>query len=177
MSDRIATLSKTLVALALGVSACAAHAVELRGFRGISWGDGSVALGAAVLVSQEGKVTCYQRERENLLFGDSELSGVRYCFEQDRLFLVSVESAQRPEVLAGEFGRTYGSPQRLADGRLSWQAKPGASGAEVLAVAQGRPGSSLMLYSTQFDRKAIQGTMQRLAAAPGADSRVAYLAK
>jgi hypothetical protein len=179
MSHRLATTSKLLkliAAAALGASALAAQAVELRGFRGISWGEAAVQLGEADAVSQEGDVTCYRRERENLLFGDTAVSGVQYCFHQDRLFLVSIESDAQGDALAGEFQRTYGEPQQVSAGRKVWAGKPGAARAELLPVVGGQPGSTLTLYATQFDRVALSKTLARIAAAP-AHTRVAYLAK
>jgi hypothetical protein len=156
MTHRTATVSKLFAVAALALSAVAAQAVEMRGFRGILWGEPSVQLGAAEVVSQDGEVSCYRRERENLLFGDSEVSSVRYCFVQDQLFFVSIDSDSATPVLANEFGRTYGKPQVQKAGRLVWGGKAGASRAEWLPQLSGQRGSTLMIYSSQFDRNAVK---------------------
>lgn len=159
---------------ALGASASAVQAVEMRGFRGVGWGEASVKLGEAVLVSRAGDVSCYQRDNENLMFGDSPVSHVSYCFKQDRLFLVSIESKQQASVLAGEFGRTYGQPSRGSDGRSVWAGHRGQAQAEV--VAQDARGSTLQVYSAGSERKSVEQARTMIAAVT-APRTVAYLAK
>lgn len=168
-------LRTTLAVLALGAAASAAQAVEMRGFRGVAWGEASIKLGEASLVSKSsGDVSCYQRENENLLFGDSPVSSIRFCFKQDRLFLVSIESAQQAGNLADEFGRTYGKPSRSSAGRSLWAAHRGQAQAEVLAQAP--TGSALHVYSAGSDRKAVEQALALIASAK-APQTVAYLAK
>ncbi len=170
-----AFLRTTLAVLALGAAASAAQAVEMRGFRGVAWGDASVKLGEATLVSKAGELSCYQRGNENLLFGDSPVNSVRFCFKQDRLFFVAIESAQQATVLAEEFGRTYGKPSRSSASRSVWAAHRGQAQAEVLAQAP--TGSALHVFSAGTERKAVEQALSLIAAAQGSAQTVAYLAK
>ncbi|MEY4564799.1 MAG: hypothetical protein RLZZ618_4076 [Pseudomonadota bacterium] len=167
-------LRTTVAVLALGAAASAAQAVEMRGFRGVAWGEASVKLGEATLVSQAGEVSCYQRNNENLLFGDSPVNNVRFCFKQDRLFLVSVESAQPADALAEEFTRTYGKPTRSSAGRSEWAAHRGQAQAEVMSQAP--TGSALHVYSAGSQRKAVNQALALIAPAK-APVTIAYLAK
>lgn len=171
---RSAFLRTTLAVLALGAAAGAAQAVEMRGFRGVAWGAASVKLGEASLMSQAGEVSCYQRNNENLMFGDSPVSQVRFCFKQDRLFLVSIESAQQADNLAEEFGRTYGKPSRSSAGRSLWSAHRGQAQAEVMTQAP--TGSTLHVFSAGSERKAVDQALALIASAK-APQTVAYLAR
>lgn len=167
---------RTLVAaVALGALASAAQAVEMRGFRGVAWGEGSNKLGDVTLVSQAGAVSCYQRTNENLLFGDSPVQNVRFCFNQDRLFLVSIESAQQASELAGEFVRTYGKPTQRSAERMRWAAHAGQAQAEVMA--QTGAGSTLRVFSAEADRKAVQQAVTLISAAAQQPQRVALLSQ
>ena len=144
------TLAKLCIAAGFGLLAVSAHAFELRGFRGVSWGDGVEALGdTAVLANTEGDVTCYQRERENLLFGDSALNGVRYCFHNDHLVMVALDAAVEPKALSAEFQRTYGRPDAQGRQAASWGGKTSGTRAEL--VAQGSAAARLSIYSNKID--------------------------
>lgn len=167
-------LRTTLAVLALGAAATAAQAVEMRGFRGVAWGEAAEKLGEASLVSKAGDVSCYQRNNENLMFGDSAVSHVRFCFKQDKLFLVSIESAEKAATLAGEFRRTYGKPSRTSAARTEWAAHRGQAQAEVMAQAPA--GSTLHVYSAGSERKAVDQALTLIASAK-LPQTVAYLAR
>ncbi len=124
-----------LIAAALCLAAAGTHAFELSGFRGVAWGDAAARLGTATVVSREGALTCYQRERENLMFGDAELAAVRYCFLNDRLHSVRLEAAVSAQAMAAELQRTYGRPAARRGAVSTWGRAPDRSRAEL--VAQG----------------------------------------
>jgi hypothetical protein len=112
--------SLRLAVLVAAAAAMPAGAVELRGFRGFAWGADADTLGEAQRVSSEGGVQCYRRERENLLYGDNPIREVRYCFHDDRLFLVVVDSEVDASALAAEFESTYGPPTQRAKAWSAW---------------------------------------------------------
>jgi hypothetical protein len=141
-------VAKTCVAASLGLLALGAQALELRGFRGVMWGEGAEALGTARVVGNSGKVTCYQRERENLLFGDSALTGVRYCFHEDQLVLVAIDAAVSSQALTAQFEHTYGKPAASKAQSASWGNRSTSARAEV--VAQGSA-ARLSLYTNKLD--------------------------
>jgi hypothetical protein len=162
-------VSKLCIAAGLSLLALGASALELRGFRGVMWGEGVEALGAAAVVAHtEGDVVCYQRERENLLFGDSALQGVRYCFHNDRFVMVALDAAVGPKALVAEFRRTYGRPVLHAN-HASWGNK--ASGTRAELVAQGESAARLSIYSNKIDA-ALAKRIHKLATAE-APQRVA----
>jgi len=114
-------VSTALAATLLLVTSLPAHAsVQLRGFRGLMWGDPSAHLGAAERISSDGAVQCYRRTNENLLFGDSPLQGVRYCFHRDQLFMVLVDAAVDAATLQAEFQRGYGAPDTASASFARW---------------------------------------------------------
>jgi len=128
----IVPLATALLAAALPLQT---QALQMRGFRGVMWGDSPAYLGAAELVAREGDVDCYQRERENLLFGDSELRALRYCFRHDRLFMVILEPASRGPALRAEFERGYGAPNKLQGDIALWDAAGESVVAEITPTA------------------------------------------
>jgi hypothetical protein len=133
-----------IAAFSLLLAAVGAHAFQLRGFRGVEWGDEAERLGAeATVVSTEGELTCYQRANENLLFGDVALKAVRYCFLQDRLYSVRLDAAATAKALTTEFQRTYGRPDARQGQNASWGRKATDSHAEL--VSQGES-AQLTLY-------------------------------
>lgn len=138
--------SKLVVALCLGVVGMAAQALELRGFRGVAWGDDASSLGTAKLVHSQGELRCYRRERENMMFGDSQLKDVRYCFQQDRLFLVMIEADAAREDMVAEFKRTYGAPSQQSPAMVSWGGKSAGTHVEMLSAPGGRH-TLLRIYS------------------------------
>ena len=164
------TLAKLSAALCLGLVALAANAFELRGFRGVSWGDSAEALGMSSVAQIEGDVTCYQRERENLLFGDSALNGVRYCFHQDRLFMVTLDAAVGSKALSAELQRTYGRPSAHSAQAASW-GNP-TSGTRADLVANGDTAARLTIYSNKIE-PAIAQRMEKLVAAEATRAVVA----
>lgn len=153
-----------LIALSLVLAAAGAQAFQLRGFRGVEWGAEAERLGPdATVVSRDGELTCYQRANENLLFGDTELKAVHYCFVNDRLYSVRLEAAVGAKALAAELQRTYGRPDARRGLNATWGRKPTDARAEL--VAQGE--FALLTLSPDSSRKtelAMRGTM---AAAPG----------
>jgi len=126
-------------ALLLGVMGPAnAASLQMRGFRGLMWGDPPAHLGAAHLVSTEAGVQCFERERENLLFGDATLQSVRYCFQDGALFLVRLSAAGSGAALRSEFERGYGAPEPRSTGALlRWGDAWGAASAELSRSASG----------------------------------------
>lgn len=142
------TAAKLTAVFCLGLAAMSASAFELRGFRGVSWGEGVEALGAVTVSHSEGEVTCYQRDRENLLFGDTPLNGVRYCFHQDRLFLVAIDAAANAKTLNAEFQRTYGRPSTQRGQAASWGAKGSGTRAELAASGAT---ARLVIYSNTIE--------------------------
>lgn len=147
------TVAKLTAVFCLGLAAMGASAFELRGFRGVSWGEGVEALGAVTVSHSEGEVTCYQRDRENLLFGDTPLNGVRYCFHQDRLFLVAIDAAANAKTLTAEFQRTYGRPSTQRGQAASWGAKGSGSRAELAASGAT---ARLVIYSNTIEPTVAQ---------------------
>jgi hypothetical protein len=150
--------AKLTALFCLSVAAVGAHAFELRGFRGVSWGEGAEALGAATVAYAEGQVTCYQRERENLMFGDSALKGVRYCFHQDRLFMVAIDAAVDAKALTTEFQHTYGRPDARQAQTVSWGGKASGTRADVMASGAA---ARLTIYSNKIEPTLAQ-RMQKL---------------
>lgn len=147
------TAAKLTAVFCLGLAAMSASAFELRGFRGVSWGEGVEALGAVTVAHNEGEVTCYQRDRENLLFGDTPLNGVRYCFHQDRLFMVAIDAAANAKALTAEFQRTYGRPTAQRHQAASWGAKGSATRAELAASGAT---ARLVIYSNTIEPTVAQ---------------------
>lgn len=136
--------ARALTALGLGLAALASQAFELRGFRGVEWGEGAQALGVAAEVLRDGDVRCYQRERENMLFGDAALKGVRYCFVNDRFFMVTLDVAVDSASLREQFQRTYGPPDARRGQAARWGGTDSPTRAEL--AAQGEQ-ARLTLYS------------------------------
>lgn len=143
--------------------AVGAQAFELRGFRGVHWGEGVEALRDAGPAQVDGDVACYQRERENLIFGDTELSGVRYCFHHDRLVMVMLEAPVAREAFSAEFQRTYGRPATHTARADVWGGVPSTTQAEL--VAQGRQGALLTITVSRIEADAAR-RMHKLAARP-----------
>lgn len=133
-----------LTALSLLLAAVGAQAFQLRGFRGVEWGAEAERLGTeATVVSKEGELTCYQRANENLLFGDTELKAVRYCFLNDRLYSVRLDAAVNAQSFGAEFERAYGMPDVRRGHNATWGRHETDSRAEL--VSKGEQ-SQLTLY-------------------------------
>lgn len=116
-----AACSRALTALALTVTTvCNASALDLRGFRGLWWGDELERLGDARQVSAQGSQVCYQRTNENLLFGDIELRALLFCFDNGRFTSVRIDANARLEQLGAEFQATYGVPDSERNGHPVW---------------------------------------------------------
>lgn len=145
------TAARLIAATSLALAALGAQAIELRGFRGVAWGDDASRLGAATLVYRHGEVSCYQRAQENLLFGDSALTSVRYCFHEDRLFLVTLEAAATARALEAELARTYGRPDVRRGAVVAWDGR--TSGARL--TAQGKQ-AQLTLYASDLEPNVAQ---------------------
>ena len=136
-----------LSALALG--SVAAQAVELRGFRGVAWGSSVDGLGPASLAYQQGEVRCYRRERENMLYGDSPVKDIRYCFHHDHLFLVALEADVGVDELVHEFQSTYGAPDVSVPAKVTWGDHATRARVEMSTTAQG--GASMLMYSNEYE--------------------------
>lgn len=134
---------------ALSLSVAGAHALELRGFRGIPWGADVAQLGPSEQVSIEGDVSCHTRVDENLLFGNISLKSIHYCFNKGQFFLVKIESKVSSKTLSDEFQRTYGPPTELTPKAFIWGQDVGRSRAEVSSL--GGSVSSLRLIAKQLD--------------------------
>jgi hypothetical protein len=132
------------------LTAQGAASFEMKGFRGISWGDSAQRLGAATQVSNAGGVECYARPDENLMFGDSALSSVHYCFRGDRLFKVTLQSEGGFAALAAEFRSTYGRPHGVAKRRATWGDASSATRAELSSASQGDTGAMLSISSPRY---------------------------
>ena len=158
MNSLRTTAAQLTAVVGLGLAAVSAGAFELRGFRGVSWGEGVEALGAVTVSHTEGDVSCYQRDRENLLFGDTPLNGVRYCFHQDRFFMVAIDAAANAQALTAEFRRTYGRPDTRRGQAASWGAKGSGTRAELAASGAN---ARLVIYSNHIE-PAVAQRLQKL---------------
>jgi hypothetical protein len=149
MKTPLSTVAKLSAVCCLGLVAAGAQAFELRGFRGVSWGEGAEALGAAMVVQTVGDATCYRRERENMLFGDIALNGVRYCFHQDRLFMVTIDAPVPSQAFIADFARSYGRPDSHRGQAASWGTK--TSGTRADLAASGSVATRLTIYSNKIE--------------------------
>lgn len=142
----------TAAALLLAVAGAAqAASPQMRGFRGLMWGDPPAHLGSALEVARDGDVRCYQRERENLLFGDSGLRSVQYCFRHDKLFMVALDSLVEAGALRAEFERGYGPPDESRGLTLRWRSAGEPVSAEIVSRKANAP-ATLRLRSDNFAR-------------------------
>lgn len=162
MSSRTVPTSRFLAALCLGLAAMGAQALEMRGFRGVAWGDGAEALGPASVAPADGSLNCYTRERENLLFADATLSGVRYCFRNDRLVRVMIDAAVDAQALASQVERLYGHADAQRGLTASWGAASSKTRADVMARGTA---SRLVIYSPQEDTELTDTAPRRVAGA------------
>lgn len=156
--NSIVTLTRRVLLSALGLAACAgAGAVELVGFRGVPWGAEPDSVEPAQLVSAQGEYRCYKRERENMLWGESPLSEVRFCFHRDRFYMAVLESKTDVHTLATEFKSMYGAPTAEAPTRVQWGNGYGAARAEIFAA--GPDGTATMrLTSNEFEPRQVVGS-------------------
>lgn len=150
MNACTATLARWAVTVAVGLASVSAGAVELRGFRGVPWGSDVQSLGAAELVASGGEVQCYRRERENLLYGDSPINEVRFCFHRNHLFMVVIDSKVDQNALLAEFQGTYGPPNVRVPARAAWGDASTRARVEIVAPAVGAP-ASLRMVSNEFE--------------------------
>jgi hypothetical protein len=162
-----ALLRTTFAALCLALITFVAHAFELRGFRGVHWGEGADALRGTTVVQTDDDVACYQRESENLIFGDTALKGVRYCFHHDRLVMVMLDAPVARATFSAEFQRAYGRPASQHDGVESWGGTPSTTLARLEAL--GPQASRITLSVSRIDPAAAR-RMQQLASADGASA-------
>ncbi|HET7795577.1 MAG TPA: hypothetical protein VFL64_19475 [Rhizobacter sp.] len=158
MNSLLRTAARLSFVAGLGLAALGVQAFELRGFRGVSWGEGAEALGEAHAVHKQGEVTCYQRDRENLVFGDSALQGVQYCFHQDRLFMVVLDAAVSQKALIAEFQRTYGAPTSRMGQSVAWGGP--ASGTQAELAPRAANTARLAIYSNKIE-PAVARRMQK----------------
>src|SRR5204863_3239528 len=131
----------------LALSSWSVGAVELRGFRGIPWGAEADSLGEAVQVSSRDGVQCFRRAQENLLYGDAPITDVRFCFHEDHLFLVVIDSELDQKALLAEFEGTYGPPDVRVPTLIAWGDRSTRARVEIVAPATGKPASMRMLCS------------------------------
>jgi hypothetical protein len=163
-----AGVATTCAALCLAVAAFGAQAFELRGFRGVHWGEGADALRGEALVHEDGEARCYQREQENLLFGDTPLQGVRFCFDHDRLAMVVLEAPVPSAALSAEFERAYGRPTSQKNGVSAWGGPSTATTARVVGV--GPQVSRITLSVSKLDAETAR-RLHKLATADAAGAR------
>ncbi len=145
-------LAPAVVLAVLAASAISAQAIELRGFRGVPWGADVQSLGEARLVSVDGEVRCYRRERENMLYGDSPVKDIRFCFHRDRLFLVALDAAVDLDTLARDFQATYGPPAWRVPTKITWGDRSTRARVEMVAPAEG--GASMLMFSNEYEPRA-----------------------
>jgi hypothetical protein len=150
-TSRLSLLVPLATALMCALAPLQSQALQMRGFRGLMWGDPPAHLGSAALITRDGEVQCYQRERENLLFGDTELRAVRYCFHRERLFMVVLEPVNGIAALRAEFERGYGAPDKVSGSAVQWGLGSDSISAEIAAPAAGTP-ASLRLLAREFSR-------------------------
>ena len=153
------TFARILGLLYLGALATTVHALEMRGFRGVSWGEGAAALGEAHAVYSHGDTVCYRRARENMVFGQVALQAVQYCFQRDRLFMVIVDAAVEPKAVIAEFQSAYGSPQARAGQGVSWGGP--TSGTRADLSPRTASATRLTIYSNTI-APALAKRMQKL---------------
>jgi hypothetical protein len=143
-------LRKLTALLCLAAAGATVSAAGLKGFRGVAWGDDVDTLGPARLVQTDGDVRCYQRERENMMFGEAPLNDVRYCFNRGQLFMVTLEAAAPQEALVRELRDSYGAPTLRSAGFAQWGGKSAATRVELLAQPNTRR-TTMHIYSTQHE--------------------------
>jgi hypothetical protein len=150
------TLAKLAAIVCLCLASLGAQALELRGFRGVSWGDGADSLGPASAEQAGGDVVCYRRERENMLFGERTVNQLRYCFHQDKLFMVSLDSAAGMTAMRAELQRTYGPPREWLNNTASWGNALSVARADLVSLSSGGSRSRLTIRSNQFEPTAAK---------------------
>jgi hypothetical protein len=136
-----------------------AQAFELRGFRGVHWGEGVDALRDVGPAQVD---------------GDTELSRVRYCFHHDRLVMVMLDAPVARPAFAAEFQRTYGRPAVHTDRADVWGGVPSTTQAEL--VAQGAQAARLTLSVSRIEADAARRMVRLvdgLAAPDATPARVA----
>jgi hypothetical protein len=140
-TSRLASVVAAAVLLLCTLADAHAAPPQMRGFRGLMWGDPPAHLGTAELVARDGNVQCYRRQRENLLFGDAALRSVLYCFHQDRLFLAVLDSTVDVATLSAEFEQGYGPPDTRTAVEVHWGDGTSAVSAEVVRPSASAPAS------------------------------------
>lgn len=145
------SFAKLAAIACLGLASFGANALELRGFRGVAWGDGADKLGAATVDQTSGDVVCYRRERENMLFGERAVNEVRYCFHRDQLFMVTLDAAAGMKAMISELQRTYGRPQARLGNSVSWGTASTMARADLVALPAGGSQSRLTIRSNKFE--------------------------
>jgi hypothetical protein len=152
MTASIRRLAAVAVLTFSAFASSSAGAIELRGFRGVPWGAGVESLGASQLAYRSGEVSCYRRDRENMLYGDSAVKDIRYCFNQDRLFMVALDADVALDVLVREFETTYGPADWRVPAKTSWGDHATRARVEMVAPAEG--GTSMLMYSNEHEPRA-----------------------
>ena len=145
-------LAMLAVLIGSAFASAAASAVELRGFRGVPWGGNVDSLGVSQVAYRSGEVTCYRRERENMLYGDSPVTDIRYCFHRNQLFMVALDAEVALDVLVREFAGTYGPPDWRVPAKTSWGDHSTRARVEMVAPAEG--GASMLMYSNEYEPRA-----------------------
>lgn len=80
-----------LPGMVLGLAGAFAIAAAPEGFRGMKWGDPVARLPNALAVNNP--PGCYANRREELRLATAPLFGVFYCFDNDKLVRVELQSA------------------------------------------------------------------------------------
>jgi hypothetical protein len=164
-------LATTSAALSLALVVLDAQAFELRGFRGVHWGEGADALRGVTLMQRDGDVDCRQRETENLIFGDTHLTGVHYCFHRDRLVMVVLDAPVKRSTFSTEFQQTYGRPDAQLDGADTWGDASSTTRARLVALGPAR--SRLMLSVNRVPPDVLRRLVRLATAEPRNAQRMA----
>lgn len=160
-----ALVATTSAALSLALATFAAHAFELRGFRGVHWGEGADALRGVTLMQTDGDLACRQRETENLIFGDTTLNSVHYCFHRNHLVMVVLDAPVPLAAFSTEFQQTYGRPDSQRKGAQAWGDADSKTVAQIVATG---PNTSRLMLSVS----GVNGdTLRRMVRLAQADPR------
>lgn len=146
------SIALLIVLSAVSLASAAFDATELRGFRTAAWGSSVDTLGPSHLVFSSGAVSCYRRELENMLYGESPVKDIQYCYYQDQLFLVAMDTAVDLDTLMQREVASSGAPDWSVPGKATWGDRSTRARVEVTAPQRGS--ASMLMYSNQFEPRA-----------------------
>ena len=122
-------------ATAVLLAASGLQAMELRGFRGVEWGESPARLGSeAVKAEGHQGSACYRRATENLIFGDTPLADVRYCFKEGRFHMAIIDAPVAAPALQQELVGTYGRPTQVNELASRWGNRASSALAELTST-------------------------------------------